>query len=247
MYQRETDVSAADTWISRPLRRVRGSRPRLSPTILVVNLELQADASTATLCGGPIASRGRTVRRHCSATSGERGRHYRVGLRPALRLALWSSHKRDDVAEVVAVLSTGVSNSGPSSRIDSYHPNETSQVGPRDERLASVGRPVDVPLSDESQAATMRCSAWAALQRDRWGRPGDYVRNYRASRNTELGRTPRACQCSGAREAPPDAPGSCIRRAASWRRLRYVGNATLSGSTGCRLLRGLRWTRRPRK
>lgn len=81
------------------------------------------------------SSQPRTLRRRCSATSGERGRHYRVGLRPAPRLALWSSHKRADVAEVVADLSTGVTNSEPSSRIDSYHPNETSQVRPLDRAL----------------------------------------------------------------------------------------------------------------
>jgi hypothetical protein len=88
---------------------------------------------------------GPTLRRRCSATSGERGRHDRLGLRPTPRLARWSSHKRADAADVVADLSTGVTNSEPSSRIDSYHPNETSQVRPRDERLASVGRPVGVP------------------------------------------------------------------------------------------------------
>jgi hypothetical protein len=36
----------------------------------------------------------------------------------------------------------------PSSRTDSYQPNETSQVGVRDEHHASVRRPVDVPLAD---------------------------------------------------------------------------------------------------
>jgi hypothetical protein len=46
--------------------------------------------------------------RRCSAAGGERGRHYRVDLRPAPRLALWSSRKRADVAEVAADLSTGV-------------------------------------------------------------------------------------------------------------------------------------------
>jgi hypothetical protein len=81
------------------------------------------------------AARGRTLRRRCSATSGERGRHYRVGLRRAPRLALWSSHRRADVAEGVANLSTGVTISEPSSRIDSYHPNETSQVRPLDRAL----------------------------------------------------------------------------------------------------------------
>jgi hypothetical protein len=115
-----------------------------------------------------LARSPRTVRRHCRATSDERGRHYRVGLRPALRLALWSSHKRDEVAEVVAGLSTGVTNSGPSSRIDSYHPNETSQVGPRDERLASVGRPVDVPLSDSRRPAIVGCAGWVDMSCTAW-------------------------------------------------------------------------------
>ena len=61
-----------------------------------------------------------------------------MGLRPAPRLARWSSHKRADVAEVVADLSTGVTNSEPSSRIDSYHPNEISQVRLRDPGHASL-------------------------------------------------------------------------------------------------------------
>jgi hypothetical protein len=84
-----------------------------------------------------IGRRSRSnVRVTCGLRSCREGpQHDRVGLRPVLRLAHWSSRKRADVDEVVADLSPGVTKSEPSSRFDSYHPKETSQVRPLDRAL----------------------------------------------------------------------------------------------------------------
>ena len=52
-----------------------------------------------------------------------------------------SSFKSDDAVEVGgSVNRAGVTDSGPSVRIDSYHPNETSQVRPRDQAPRFGGR-----------------------------------------------------------------------------------------------------------
>ena len=60
-----------------------------------------------------------------------------------------SSFKSDDAVEVGgSVNRAGVTDSGPSVRIYSYHPNETSQVRQRDSAPRFAARPVGVPLSD---------------------------------------------------------------------------------------------------
>ena len=60
-----------------------------------------------------------------------------------------SSFKSDDAVEVGgSVNRAGVTDSGPSVRIDSYHPDETSQVRQRDSAPRFAARPVFVPLSD---------------------------------------------------------------------------------------------------
>ena len=182
-------------------------------------------------------------------------RHDPTGPRRVPRIAGYKTHL-DPAAASQPRCGNWRSSAGPATRDPTNNPSEhvrltnpyrdeprRAALGNRDVETVRCASPYRMSRRPRLCGARLgpHCSAIAGAARV------DYVRNYRASRNTELGRTPRACQCSGAREAPPDAPGSCIRRAASWRRLRYVGNATLSGSTGCRLLRGLRWTRRPRK
>jgi hypothetical protein len=128
------------TWRQRGTQRPNPSSPSHSSHSETNHPPSQAEPDPriqqkSGVCAGRLECEAVTVRRRCCATSGERSRHYRVGLLPAPRLALWSSRKRADVAEVVANLSTGVTNSEPSSRIDSYHPNETSQVRPLDRAL----------------------------------------------------------------------------------------------------------------
>ena len=57
-----------------------------------------------------------------------------------------SSFKSDDAVEVVgSVNRAGVTDSGPSVRIDSYHPDETSQVRQCDSAPRFAARPVGVP------------------------------------------------------------------------------------------------------
>lgn len=50
--------------------------PWPSPTLWFVDLELQVEAPTSALCGGPIVPRGRTVRMICGASLSVLGRDY---------------------------------------------------------------------------------------------------------------------------------------------------------------------------
>ena len=64
------------------------------------------------------------------------------------------SLKPDDAVEVGGSVNRArVTNGGPSVRIDSYHPDETSQVRQRDSAPRYAARPVGVPLSDLMRAA----------------------------------------------------------------------------------------------
>ena len=71
------------------------------------------------------------------------------GLETGDAVTLGSSFKSDDAVEVGGSINrAGVTDSGPSVRIDSYHPDETSQVRQRDSAPRFAARPVGVPLSD---------------------------------------------------------------------------------------------------
>ena len=84
-----------------------------------------------------------------------------------------SSFKSDDAVEVGgSVNRAGVTDSGPSVRFDSYHPDETSQVRQRDSTPRFAARPVGAPLSDAPQrpsSGLKTCPPTALISRDVWG------------------------------------------------------------------------------